>query len=405
MKKSIKTRVICLIIAGVMLTGALTVAAINGSPYETLKNAFFNALTYENFTLEGEVTITFNGELYDSEWMHFIQGYNSFLEFGDNRSFAGGMDDRFRFFSAEGIEINPTFTADDGTRWYAARANHPGTRTRSNHIWWGITAEERGSAQVRFFELLVDLFVGDLRNNVNMSQEGDIRRVHGTITHSQLPEIIKLGIEMIIEENLRWEQRGGRELRTREDFRHPMDIPVTSLNFNNISGEADIDAMGNLLYLNASANITAVNIFGDVNTVEFSLVFNFADIGTSVPQSPVAGALEILTPDFFEREFSRRYGLTIYFTRNEDGSINPDSITATWPGSLPTTLGDEIPRMDFAMFMEELEALGVDIDLLRVQLDETLDMSLEELFGLYKMLDSDIISLGNFLDIWVDTWN
>ena len=416
MKQSIKTRIICLIVAGVMLTGALTVAAINGSPYETLKNAFFNALAYDNFTLEGEIIITFNGEVYESERIHFIQGNNSFIEFGDSRNFARGMDGdkRFSYFYSDGVSIRPDFTPSDGAQWYSARTSHPGVR-RHNHSWPGITPAERNSARVRFTELFIDLLVGDLRNNMHMSQAGDIRRISGNITHSQLPEIIKLGIEMMLEEELRWHRGSGRE-PAREDFagRHPINIPLQSLNFNSIRGDADIDSAGNLLYLNAGANITAVNIFGDANNIEISMIFNFSDIGTSAPINPVPGASELLTHDFFEREFNRRYGHTIYFTRNEDGSINTESITAAWPGShyRGGAQQEQAPVEEYTAvltthdaFMEELEALGVDLDFLRIQLDE-MGLSLDELFELYEVMKLDtVISIEDFLEIWVDVWH
>ncbi|MCL2564706.1 MAG: hypothetical protein FWE24_02700 [Defluviitaleaceae bacterium] len=417
MKRNIKTRIICLIVAGVMLTGALTVAAINGSPYETLKNAFFNALAYENFTFESEMTVLFNGEVREHEIMRFVQGTNSFMEYDNsNRFSAGSMSNRFRFNSGS-VEISPTFTANDGTRWYAARSLHQHENPRARNFWGntGLTSQERNSAQVRFIELFIDLIVGDLRNNMHMSQSGDVRRVSGTITHSQLPEIVRLGIEMVIEEELRWARRDGRE-PSREDFanRHPMDIPIQSLTFNSIRGEADIDTAGNLLYLNAGANITTVDIFGDIGMIEMSIVFRYTDIGTSVPENPVPGALELLTRDFFEREFSRRYGLTIYFIRNDDGSINADSITSTWPGSLnnnnsSSNIGSEPPELDtfsadFEALIEELEALGIDLDLLRIQLDEV-GITLYEILELYEMLDPDTINLEDLLEIWVGTWS
>ena len=63
MRKKFSARLMCLIISGVMLTGALTVAALNGSPYETLKNAIFNVFSYDNFIMEGEFTLIVNGEI------------------------------------------------------------------------------------------------------------------------------------------------------------------------------------------------------------------------------------------------------------------------------------------------------------------------------------------------------
>jgi len=324
MRKSVMVRVICLAVAGVILTSALALAAINGSPYERLKNAFLNAVAYTNVTMEGEMSISFNGEVYETEWVHMIVSETGYIEF------YGGLGNTDRFsYNSNGLNVRTSFRAGDGTQWYAASIS------RNSDLWGGgyglfdISPEELNSARFRFFELLIDLMVGDLKNNLTMSTNDDITRVSGTITHNQLPEIIRLGIDMIVEENLRWY---GGDFGEREDFRNPMDIPFQSLTINRISGEADIDDQGNLIYVDVYASITIVNVFGDSNHIEFNATLNFSDIGTSVVQTPILGVAEVITPEFMESAFGRRYHLTVYFTRNADGSINEESITTTWPG-------------------------------------------------------------------------
>ena len=323
MRKNIKIRVMCLIIAGVMLTGSLLVAAVNGSPYETLKNAIFDAMAYENVTIEGQVSILLNGQVEEMEKVHMVIGDAGTLEY-----FFDQYGEFVRFsFDYDGLRINSgVFFDPDGTEWYSAWTNN---WPRHMNNPFGLTPEERGSARFRFMELLLDLAVGDLKNHMTMSTSGGVRTVTGTITHNQLPEIVRVGLDVLIEESQRW-YRGdfGRP----EDFRHPLDIPMQSIHFNRIHGDADIDANGNLLYLFGHIDMSVTNVFGDVNTVEVFFELNFSDIGTSRPQSPVPGAAELFTPNFMEEQFGRRYGLTVYFTRNADGSINEDSITTTWPG-------------------------------------------------------------------------
>jgi len=321
--KKIKVRLVCLIVASVMLVGAVTVAAIEGSPYETLKNAFFNALTNENFTVKGEMTITFNGEVYEEEKFHFISTETGTVNFDLSRT-RDIFNDNFHFNSGA-LEIYPVTMLSDGEQWYAVRT----MRTSNARAGGLIPAEELGSARFRFMELLVDLFVGDLRNNMYMSSNDGIRRVSGAISHNQLPEVVRVGVYMLVEESQRWH---NSNFDSRDDFHSPMDIPIQSLTFNRISGDADIDAAGNLLYLNANVNLTTVDIFGYSNVIEFSAVVNFSDIGTSIVQSPIEGALELFTPEFMYEQLGRRYGIA-YFTRNADGSINIESLTTAWPRS------------------------------------------------------------------------
>ena len=317
MRRKISTRLICLIISGVMLTGALTVAAINGSPYETLKNAIFNVLSYDSFVMEGEFTLILNGEIEEIDNVRVVVSENGSLE----------LDDDFLSLTYNDIRFGRAYRGS-GAQWYSARVD-----TWSNsHPFSGITTEDRNSAQGQFIELFVDIMVGDLKNNMYMTTNDGIRTISGAITHNQLPELVRLGIEMVVEQSRSWH---GGDYGTRDDFRHshPMDMPIRSLTFDHIGGEAEVDNMGNLLFINANAKATVVNVFGDINTFEFDITMRFSEIGTAVIDHPFAAATAFLTPEFIEDAFGRSHA-TLYFTLNEDGSVNRDSLTDIWPGNL-----------------------------------------------------------------------
>ena len=321
MRKSVIVRMVCLAVAGVLLTGALALAAVNGSPYERLKNAFLEAVTYTNVTIEGEMSVIFNGEVYEAERVHMIVSDAGHVEL------YGSLDEPDRFFyNSNGLQIRPSYMTADGTQWYTASIVR---NSSPNH--WGpmLTPEERNSAQFRFAELLIDLIVGDLKNNLTMSTSDGITRVSGAVTHNQLPEIIRLGIDIIVEESQNW-HRG--DFGVREDFKSPMDIPIQNLTINRIRGDADIDEQGNLIYLDIYASVTVVNVFGDSNHIEFKVTMDFTDIGTSVVQSPISGVAELLTPEFMESQFGAVYNRPVYFTLKADGSIDSESVTTTWPG-------------------------------------------------------------------------
>ena len=334
MRKNIKIRVMCLIVAGIMLTGSLLVAAVNGSPYETLKNAIFDAMTFDNVTLEGHVTIIFNGEVYETDRAHFVFTETGNIEYIFD---ADGMPTGRFIYDTDHLEIRSNvFTDRDGIEWHSAWVtswNWRNFRT-GPMMGMGMTQEDRESVRFRFMELMIDLAVGDLKNHMTMSTSGGVRSITGTITHNQLPEIVRLGLDVIAEESQRWHHG---DFGTRDDYFHPMDIPIRNIHFNRIHGDADVDADGNLLHLSGHIDMAVTNVFGDINTIEFIFELNFSDIGTSHQTSPIPGAVELLTPDFMEQQFNRRYGLTVYFTRNADGSINEDSITTTWPGQAPDT--------------------------------------------------------------------
>jgi hypothetical protein len=264
---------------------------------------------------------------------------------------------------------------------------------------------------MRFMELLADALIGDIKNNITMSSSGGVRLIQGRLTESQIPELVKAGIDVIIEQSGNryydwnesvvggeyiWEQitigsdgmktvnvykqkarpmsadeekawnngtyydvygsddygisyiddiyyilLSSRELAesytapaTLDDIAEIRDfwyMPMKSLAINYLHGEAEVDANGDMLSFKADAKLTIVNIFGDTNVIELNAGMNFTDIGTSEAVCPIPGAEQLLTKNYMQNNFGSYYGY-VYFTLNEDGSINASSVTTTYPG-------------------------------------------------------------------------
>ena len=405
MKRKFSTRLMCFIISGVLLSGALTVAALNGSPYETLKNAIFNAFTYDSFVLEGEFRLAFDDVVLDSDNIHIIVSGNNHMEL---------QSDDFLSLTYDSLMINRSYRANDGTQWYSARVDRWGSRHNSS-AWPTITQEDRDSARFRFAELFIDILVGDLKNNMYMTTSDGMRRISGAITHNQLPELIRVGIEMMLEaENRWWDDR----YISRDDFSCPSHIPPRSLTFDHIGGEAYVDNMGNLTYLNVNVIATIVNVFGDHHRAEMSVELRFSEIGTAVVLNPIPGISELLTPEFIESVSGWRYS-TVHFLRLEDGSIDPDSVIDTWPGNLRNQRNLGIPTSwcgsitcdwdldfdySFELIMELVERIEILIaegnyeDALRI----LLDMNLSESDWLCSSLFDYLINLAMELSLMAD---
>ncbi|MCL2405631.1 MAG: hypothetical protein FWC92_08810 [Defluviitaleaceae bacterium] len=325
MKKRISTRAICLVIAAVMLIGALTVSAINGSPYENLKNAAINALFYENYSVEGEFVIRVDGQVLEQSSIRNYVDSESMLSMVSNRE--GGY--RISYTTPD-FRLNPiTFRQSDElyddnvVQWHFAQRAQPGQNLMHNSVGYVMFGQAgRDSNYLRLAELAIDLFVGDLKNNLTMSAQGDdIRRISGAITESQLPEAVRLIINIAIDEQLRWADTS----RAREDFNHTLEVPIRDLAIDRIQGHADIDGYGNLLYVSFLGRATIENILGDTHVVEVEGALRFFDIGTTVPVNPFEGAQEIL-----EEYFGRMHN-QVFFTLDEDGNIDLASITNRWP--------------------------------------------------------------------------
>jgi len=439
MKKSIKVRVICLVLALTILGGALTAAAIMGSPYETLRTAVLDAFVMRNVTVDMNMNIRINGETVHESNLKIIQGDDRALSVESAISGGVVISDGFVFVTPN-MELTPLWMglneSENGERWYRAQVFDPNHSFRAFHgnPFGMLTPEDRNSSEMRFAELLIDLVVGDMRNNISMTSENGVRRIRGSISEHQVPEIVRAGIDMfmerthhntvatrtellnasgtemiseiifvdyrqglttvttltspvtlttaVTEENVTADMVtfnsvhglravevsdnedvwigetfyingdvfvatgvGRRSESTRpfapSDFDgvDPLEIPMQSLVINRVSGEATVDNDGNLLTLDASGLFTATNILGQANEIEINVSLQFSDIGTSSPSSPIPGAEEILAlnnlrmPGVLSSTFPNRS--FVFFTLNEDGSINEESITTIHPITPP----------------------------------------------------------------------
>jgi len=113
----------------------------------------------------------------------------------------------------------------------------------------------------------------------------------------------------------------------------PSDFPMQSVVISFAHIEADVDMDGNLLYVKIGGVVTVTNIFGGISEIELNATARFSDIGTSDPTLPIPGANQLLTP----RLMMTRFGsddLNVYFKLNDDGSIDEESITTTYPGEM-----------------------------------------------------------------------
>jgi len=332
MRKRISTRVICLVVAAVLLAGALTVSAINGSPYEILKNATINAIFYDNFTVEGKFAVRVDGQPhiltqmignFDGEITQVITYYQD-----------AWRDDTVRrevYHSCQYFRVNSVYTAEDGTQWYSVNQVNGNT-----HGWIGYEIfgpAGRNSNQLRLAELLADIVIGDLKNNLTINtQTGGLRRISGAITGSQLPEIIRILIDITLDEESRLNPDGFQ----RDNFNHVLDIPLRSLTIDRIQGIGDVDGYGNLLYLNIAGTATIVTIFGNTHVVEAEGTLIFSEIGTTVPDNPFATAAEVFAEAYRMRADLSQWHF-LHFTLDENGNVDLSSMTEWMPGRFRTT--------------------------------------------------------------------
>lgn len=300
------------------------VSAVNGSPYEVLKNAGFNALFYDNFTLDGEFIMRVNGEVVEHEIIHESHG--------DSSHFAISPTGNTIRFS------NDTFNVRRDVRTTSSGYNmywlHMNTRGFQRDTWSGMDADLHNSNYMRLMELGMDMVIGDLRHHMSMSTQSDgTRRITGAISGNQLPEIIQLLTDIAIEEEygrsahrFPWQNMSASDVADLPNSA-VLDIPMRSLVINRLEGTAHVDSSNNLTYLSGRATVTIEDMFGRFHNVEFEMSLQFTDIGTSNPQSPIAGLEEIFTPAFVAEMFPNlARGSSLIFVTDENGNVNMESI-------------------------------------------------------------------------------
>lgn len=185
MKKSFFARLICLAAAGLVLCSALIAAAVSGSPYEVLKRSLLDLSQMKDLTLKTEYKVFLDGSQVGEESQIAFQGSKRRL------NYSGDYD--YMSYNSEAFNLNTWGGYEDGEIWYSAQS--PGYERDSSVFNLG------SDSYSRFAELLLDLVVGDLKNNVSMNQDGDIRNISGTLTAAQIPELYNAALEFILTQN------------------------------------------------------------------------------------------------------------------------------------------------------------------------------------------------------------
>lgn len=349
MKKNVAVRVLCLIIAGVVLGSAVTVAAFMGSPYEVLKKAVLDAVTYRNATVNGQITVIFDGEIVGERKLYYVEGDDAFLSY----NFDEKGDIEGYHYSTKGLSISGGYYFNVvGFPWHSANIFAKDGYSNERGEFSLLSPDERYSLRIRFMELLFDALVGDLKNNITMSSENGLRIISGTLTENQIPELVKAYLDMHIEG-----LNNGADFENEElQALLPEEVPLKSLVINYIHGEVKVDAAGNLLSINADGRYTTTNILGNREVIEVIVTIDFSDIGTSNPSCPIPGARQLLTPEYVKSRFGSE-SVLVNFTQNEDGSINEMSITTTYPRGLGSHYEIKVEGGVFLVLTEDDEVI------------------------------------------------
>ena len=190
MKRSFFIRIIALAASVALLAGALVVAAVTGSPYELLKGALLNTGKFTSHSVNLKMVATLDGEEFESEdtYNEFVEGVYSLTR------------NAYGYESYQTGAGNLTIYDDARGNFYSYGSNQAVYISSPMSIF-GVGGDSEDPRYMRLFEMGLDLIVGDLKNNIAMSQTGDIRHVSGTLTANQIPELYNAAFDLIMAEN------------------------------------------------------------------------------------------------------------------------------------------------------------------------------------------------------------
>lgn len=195
------TRPVCLSLALVILAASMTVAALNGSPYDTLKDTAFNMLSVKNATISYDASISVNGVEHESAYGVTAFSENASSTYGGNADSPIDSASQANYQSKK-YSLYPASTRDGVATQYRLYYNNEDMNVSDDFsLFSGLSEYSRSDMYVRLGELALDLVVGDLKNNIAVSGYDDVKTMSMALTAQQIPELYNALLTVILAEN------------------------------------------------------------------------------------------------------------------------------------------------------------------------------------------------------------
>lgn len=178
----------CLILGALLLSGSALANYDNASGYTKLKNGMLNMMTVENFSVDANYSLKFNGTELDSMQTEYKYDRN-----GSTSAYTKTLDSygSSEMWTQDGFNIshyNDTYSV------------HTAPSKGFNDSYLSGTGEDKNTTDkvVNFAELLCDTLVGDLKNNfVLVSAENGVSTYQIDLSKEQIPELIQSGLSVL----------------------------------------------------------------------------------------------------------------------------------------------------------------------------------------------------------------
>ncbi len=264
MKSKIKMAAIGLVTGTLVFSTTAFVALANNSNYDTYKKGIFKLIESNNYTFEFDGAYKFkDGTYYEYKQKEMI---NKDKRFSENTDIINGE------------EIS-NYSYYNGPDSYIAYKDNEITSQSTTSYSYDYEPLKATEAQKKLFEIAVDLFVGDLKNNLI----SDGKTVSIELTEHQIPQIAHAFFDVMRE-------AAETEMEFDYDGDDPSQQMVTkmmklintpSAKLKSASFEGEFDAEGYV-----TKGIIKFSIVTDTDSLDFTLDGKAYDIGNTVVNVP-----------------------------------------------------------------------------------------------------------------------
>lgn len=289
MKKKHLITSVASIVGVVMLTVSAIATYATANGYSAAKNAAKNILTEDNLTLKANLKITVDGKEYENDGI--IQKF-------DKNGLVKYNQQQISDFSS----INHMNVVQDGMNISVYDRDSNGVVNAGDSVYvrdysnddifdsiWLFEAKDSKEVQsgIRFMELLSDTLVGDLKNNIILTDSNDETDTYTlSLDAYQIPELYQAGFEMIMAANSAYISEDVNGMSEEEFYAEIEDDMYLMFEkepkISNAEANISIDKDGRLRKATGVAVFEGKDHFDRTHTIEMSLDIDAYDYGSTV---------------------------------------------------------------------------------------------------------------------------
>ncbi len=320
-------------VAVLVLTMAVFANYDNANGYSTIKTALKNVIFSDNYTLSASFGIDVDGVSLAAMDARYLSDRNgdvksqtvctTIFEDGSYSAEISTVQDGYRFYSfdepyEERVAADYKVPIEDDGSWDANTDNEVFTKG------------------VNFAETLSDTLIGDIKNNIILSQaEGDNRIYNLNMTGEQLPKYMTAAFSFLCAS---MRSSGGDMINTgsragdAESVFNSIFINSTEPYINSINGNVTVDDHDRITAFDGRLVITGYDETGSARNVGFNINMTVGDFGTTT--------IERVNAD----EYEDLYNSSLYVvTEQEDDGVyeNGDGYDIDYDGNSVVITGSE----------------------------------------------------------------